>query len=227
VGLPEAVDAALRAQFSMLQYVCQEANPPEILRSLAIFVASAERGSAAPPLALMIAKKLDRSPGLDQRLRELGRQLKNSKSLREAFDVAGDAYKSIGLQRGGFAWKTARRLLSSILGPRILSVDVVPRAGLSHIEDAIAQQHLSLLTNDDDAEPAAVQLMGLYQTKGREVDAAVVILRSSDWYGRENEPMPDGSKLLYVLMTRARKKTVVLALGNPMKPLVAPLLTLE
>lgn len=226
VGLPDAVDAALRAQYAMLQYPCGEAQPEDVLRAMAIFVASAQRGNDAPPLALMIVKKIERPAGLTDRLAQLGDRLAKATSLKAAFEVASGAYDFIGLPRGASAWRSASRLLTNILGPRILLLEELPTAGLKHAHEAMEQQHLSLLTNDDATEPAPVQLMGLYQSKGREVDAALVLLRSSDWYGREPEPMPDGSKLLYVLMTRARKKTVVLTIGQPMKPLVAPLSTL-
>src|SRR5258707_714123 len=48
-------------------------------------------------------------------------------------------------------------------------------------------------------EKAPVQLIGLYQTKGREADATVVVLRSNDFYGTEP-----------AVLTRARHKTIVL-----------------
>jgi len=226
VGLPEAVDAALRTQYLMLQYTCGEASPEEVLRALAIFVASAERGKSAPKLARMIANLVDRPQSLTARLIEMGDQLSKAPSLKAALNVAARSYESLGLPRGASAWRNATKLLSSILGPRALSLEGLPPQGVGHIREAIEQQHLTLLTNENVSDVAPVQLMGLYQTKGREVDAAIVLLRSSDFYGSELEPMPDGSKLLYVLMTRARKRTVVLAIGNPMKALVAPLVDL-
>ena len=65
--------------------------------------------------------------------------------------------------------------------------------------------------------------MGLYQTKGREADATVVVLRSNDFYGTEPAPVPVGSRLLYVVLTRARHKTIVLLFGDEPPGLVAPL----
>ena len=70
--------------------------------------------------------------------------------------------------------------------------------------------------------------MGLYQTKGREADATVIVLRSNDFYGPERyEPFESGSRLLYVVLTRARQKTVVLLLGENIRPLIAPLAKLS
>ena len=65
--------------------------------------------------------------------------------------------------------------------------------------------------------------MGLYQTKGREADATVVVLRSNDFYGTERAPFPVGSRLLYVVLTRARHKTIVLLFGHEPPALIAPL----
>lgn len=226
VGLPDTVAAVLRAQYAMLSFGCGEAEFDDVLRALAIFVASAERGNEAPPLARMIAGLQPRPSSLTERLESVGSQLELAGSIGEAFSIASAAYDHIGLKRGASAWQTATRLMSSLLGPRALTVPGLPPAGISRIRRAVEQQHLALLTYDQEQSAAPVELMGLYQSKGREVDAAIVLLRSTDWYGREREPMSDGSKLLYVLMTRARKKTVVLAVGDVTQPLVVPLASL-
>lgn len=226
VGLPDAVDTALRAQHVMLRFACGEIDFDQVLRQLAIFVAACERGAQPPPLALIIARLRPRPAGLESRLQALEDSLVAATSLGKALDIAANTHSTVGLTRGGSAWKTADRLLRSLLGPRAIAAEAFPPQGVTHLEKELRTQHLSLLTYDNSEEPSAVQLMGLYQTKGREVDAAVVVLRASDFYGQEPEPMPDGSKLLYVLLSRARKRTVVLALGQPMKPLVAPLANL-
>jgi hypothetical protein len=58
----------------------------------------------------------------------------------------------------------------------------------------------------------------------READASVLVLRSTDFYGPERyEPFETGSRLLYVVLTRARRETVVLLFGDDPQPLVAPL----
>ena len=41
--------------------------------------------------------------------------------------------------------------------------------------------------------------MNLRQTKGREADATVPLLRPDEFHGCEAEPYPTGSRLLYVL----------------------------
>jgi DNA helicase-2/ATP-dependent DNA helicase PcrA len=48
--------------------------------------------------------------------------------------------------------------------------------------------------------------MNLHQAKGREVDVTILLLGNDEYHGDEGEPYPTGSKLLYVVMTRARKR---------------------
>ncbi len=73
----------------------------------------------------------------------------------------------------------------------------------------------------DAGDTGAIQLMNFSQTKGREADAAVLSYCSNDWYGPAAEPYDEASRLLYVSMTRARNRVVVMLPPNP-HPLVAP-----
>jgi DNA helicase-2/ATP-dependent DNA helicase PcrA len=91
----------------------------------------------------------------------------------------------------------------------------------------VTDRQVSLLTHSDVDDPADIQLMGLYQSKGREADATIVVLRGNDYFGKESEPMPVGSKLLYVVLTRARTKTIVLTLGSTLPSLIYPLAVLS
>ena len=79
---------------------------------------------------------------------------------------------------------------------------------------------------DSALSPREVQLMNLYQTKGREADATIVVLREGDFMGYESEPFPTTSRLLYVVFSRARHKIVVLLVGNRFHAAVAPLAAL-
>lgn len=226
VGIPDAVDTALAAQFAMLRFACEEVEFTEVLKSLAIFIAACERGNAAPPLALAVAGLRRRPDSLEARLQSLSASLTAAESLGEAVDIAANTHDGIGLTRGASPWHSAGRLLQGMLGPRALLAAGFPPQGVNHLEGKLIAEHLSLLTYNHEAEATPVQLMGLYQTKGREVDTSIIVLRASDFFGKEAEPMPHGSKLLYVLLTRARKRTVVLAIGSPMPPLVLPLVQL-
>lgn len=71
----------------------------------------------------------------------------------------------------------------------------------------------------------AVQVMNLHQTKGRETDAVIILCGDDDFHGYENEPFVDGSRLLYVILTRARKEITLIS-GNHPHALFAPIAAL-
>jgi len=98
-----------------------------------------------------------------------------------------------------------------------------PAAAVGQLQQEVARRRVALLTYEDAEGAAAVRLMGLYQSKGREADSTVVVLRSGDYFGKGSASMEAGSRLLYVLYTRARQRTVTLAFGSGLPDLIAPL----
>lgn len=223
IGLPDTVTSALQAQFEMLRFAADEGPPEAISRALAIFVTSTERGSAIPELARMIINQRSAPATLLLRLRGLSAALEAANNVAEMLEVAANAPAAIGLTRGERAWARGTALLRTLLGPRLCRADDIPAGTFDRLQESLRDQHVSLLTASDTEEAAAVQLMGLYQSKGREADATIVVLRGNDYFGREASPMPVGSRLLYVVLTRARSRTVVLTLGAQLPPLIFPL----
>jgi DNA helicase II / ATP-dependent DNA helicase PcrA len=226
IGLPESVTTALDAQHGMVAFAGGTTSWDEVRARLAVFVTSTERGKNAPELARMIigtgASVLPAT--LARRLDQLRLELTDS-DITAAADLAGQAHGVLGLPRGERQWRRAARLLRPLV---TRSARRATRAdgALTLLDLAVSQQRASLLTYATDADPVPVQLIGLYQTKGRETDATVVVLRSNDFYGTERSPFPVGSRLLYVVLTRARHKTLVLLFGDGLPPLVAPLANL-
>lgn len=218
IGLPESLSAALHTQYSMIAFAAGISPWEEVRRHLAVFVTSSIRGSNAPPLAYQI---LQATPGLlERRLASLRDQLREA-SLQDAPLLAAQAHHSIGLPRGHRHWDRAHQLLRPLVA-QSLRRGPDHATALKFLEQAVSERGVSLLTHEADGADTLVQLMGLYQAKGREADATVVVLRNSDFFGTEPPPYPDGSRLLYVVLTRARRTTVVLLFGTP-PPLVAPL----
>src|SRR5262249_11872467 len=148
--------------------------------------------------------------------------LAGSPSLTGAAEVAARAHTTLGITRGGRQSHRAAKLLRPLVA-RAARRASGTSAALGLLDRAVTRQRAGLLTYATDADPVPVQLMGLYQTKGREADATVVVLRSNDYYGTERAPFPVGSRLLYVVLTRARHKTIILFFGHEPPPLVAPL----
>jgi DNA helicase-2/ATP-dependent DNA helicase PcrA len=227
VGLPDSVTSALQAQFEMLCFAAGDGTTDAIRRGLGIFVTSTERGSAAPQLARMIAGQVAAPATLGARLTLLESNLASATSVSEVLELVAQVPDRIGLKRGGWAWTRSYAILRSLLGPRLCRAAAFPASGFDFLRERLTDQQVSLLTYSDAHDPADVQLMGLYQSKGREADATIVVLRGNDYFGREAEPMPVGSKLVYVVLTRARAKTIILTLGSPLPPLVAPLAALS
>lgn len=227
VGLPDSVASALQAQFEMLCHAAGEGTTDAIRRALGIFATSTERGGGAPQLARMIAGLVPASATLVSRLSQSESKLAAATSIPEALDLIAEAPEAIGLTRGGRAWARSTVILRALLGPRLCRAEKFPPGGFDSFRERLADRQVSLLTHNDVDDSADVQLMGLYQSKGREADATIVVLRGNDYFGKESEPMPVGSKLLYVVLTRARTKTIVLTLGSPLPALIYPLAALS
>lgn len=227
VGLPDSVTSALQAQFEMLCFAAGGGTTDAIRRGLGIFVTSIERGGNAPQLARMIAGQIAAPATLSARLTQLESSLISATSIPEVLDLVAQVPEGVGLTRGGRAWARSTVILRALLGPRLCRAATFPQGGFDFLRERLTDQQVSLLTYSDTDDPADVQLMGLYQSKGREADATIVVLRGNDYFGKESEPMPVGSKLLYVVLTRARTKTIVLTLGSPLPSLIDPLAVLS
>ena len=61
------------------------------------------------------------------------------------------------------------------------------------------------------------------QTKGREADSTILVLQSDEYHGREQAPYPRLSRLLYVVLTRARERAYI-AVPEGVHPLWSPLI---
>lgn len=227
VGLPDSVSSALQAQFEMLRFAAGDGTTDAIQRGLGIFVTSTERGGTAPQLARMIAGQVAAPTTLSARLAVLESSLVSATSVPKVLELVAQVPEGVGLTRGGRAWARSTLILRTLLGPRLCRAATFPPSGFDFLRERLTDQHVSLLTSSDTDDPADVQLMGLYQSKGREADATIVVLRGNDYFGNEAEPMPVGSKLLYVVLTRARTKTVALTLGSTLPSLIYPLAVLS
>ncbi|GIF48184.1 DNA helicase-2/ATP-dependent DNA helicase PcrA [Asanoa ferruginea] len=225
VGLPECLTAALEAQHAMLRFAARAEEWELVRQQLAVFVASSVRGKNAPDLAWMLLGRRAMPATLDRRLTEL-RDALLADQIGDAAQRAAAAHTALGLPQGEKHWQNAAQLLEPLVA-RASRRHADPAEALEHLAAAISDHRAGLLTHVVGEPAASVQLMGLYQTKGREADATIVVLRSSDFYGFERyEPFVNSSKLLYVVLSRARRRTVVLLFGDNPQPLVAPLIKL-
>jgi DNA helicase-2/ATP-dependent DNA helicase PcrA len=222
-GLSDALAGALDAQVAMLSYASGLGSWDDVLDAVAVFITSASRGKAVPPLALNVVHGTGPA-SLGQRLAELRSSLPSATDAASAIEAAHTAHTALGLPSKWSAWDDASRLLRTMhararreLGTRASS-QVIVRA----ITSAAREATIDSLT-DSTLDAHSVQLMNLYQTKGREADVTVVVLRQTDFLGVEREPFEAISRLLYVVFSRARIRIVVLLIGDQLPPAVAPL----
>jgi DNA helicase-2/ATP-dependent DNA helicase PcrA len=227
IGLSESLSAAVDAQVTMAQYAAGLRDWKAVLQYLAIFVTSAVRGNQAPALAHQILRTASASRTLQQRLEALQAGLDQADGLTSALQVAARAHQAIGLPNKASAWARAAQMLRPIYAAssraphgRHLRDEQV----LATLDRVVEDRRVAMLTEDTTENEAAVQLMNLHQTKGREADATIVILRSTDFFGtHRSEPFEEPSRLLHVVFTRARKRVVALLFGASFGPLIAPI----
>lgn len=212
VGLSEALGEALRAQLALLRFALGGRGGR---RELAVFVASNHRRHA--PLVDQIVNRSNEV--FEQQLRTLAVELRGAATpfdpQRLGSIIAG-AYAGLGKNRGQQAWVEAARrtcaAMSGMDGPDDL-------AGVE--EQLELARHRSLI-GDAGLRPHPVQVMNLHQTKGREADATILLLQDDEFHGYEGPPYPKLSRLLYVVMTRARERAH-LAVPARVHPLWLPL----
>lgn len=224
-GLSDALATALDAQTTMLRFRFGEATWEHVLESLAVFLTSAQRGSRVPVLATQV---LDGTgpQALRQSLDALRARLTASPSVDVVVREAREAHGILVLPQKSGAWQQAGILLS-VMNARAARVGRdLSEAQIAASISAEAREASYAALTDSALNPREVQLMNLYQTKGREADATVVVLREGDFMGHETEPFPNTSRLLYVVFSRARQRIIVLLVGSRWHAAVAPLASL-
>lgn len=225
-GLTDALACALDAQSTMLQFAVGLAVWGSVLDGLAVFISSAQRGPVVPQLALDVVRGTGAAT-LQARLVDLRLALEGS-TVGTALNVIDAAHEAIGLPSKSSAWKDASSLMATMHAR--IARRLRPGAAAQQIALALAgearEATFTTLT-DSVARPRGVQLMNLYQTKGREADATIVVLREGDNMGRAGEPWAEASRLLYVVFSRARSRIVVVPVGADLHPVVRPLARLR
>jgi DNA helicase-2/ATP-dependent DNA helicase PcrA len=108
------------------------------------------------------------------------------------------SYSRFGTIRGQETWTQAA--LRTKAAMRALT----DGGDIATVESEIEQARHAALVGNLQARPRRVQVMNLHQTKGREADVTILLLQPDEFHGREQEPYPLASRLLYVVLTRAR-----------------------
>jgi DNA helicase-2/ATP-dependent DNA helicase PcrA len=212
VGLSEAFGEALNAQMAMVRYAIERVSGR---RALAVFVASNYRRDTP-----LVAQIMERSNAAFERaLGDVAADLQAAGSPPDPARltaVVSGAYARLGTHRGQQTWAEASRRT------RV----AIKRLGDGEAFDTIVAdmeraRHDALL-GDAGLRPNPVQVMNLHQTKGREADATILLLQPDEYHGREGPPYPKLSRLLYVVLTRARRRAHIVV-PSGVHPLWEPL----
>lgn len=224
-GLNDALACALDAQVAMLGFAADSAAWEDVLLTLAVFITSAQRGKQVPQLARDVLDGTG-SKALQTRLSDLRDhlELQRDETVEDDLAIAAAAHQVLGLTSKSSAWAQAASLLRTMRAKaaRQSSRPATKQLIVRRIAAAASEAAASVLT-DVAVDPHEVQLMNLYQTKGREADVTIVVLRQGDFMGTEGEPFPTTSRLLYVVFSRARHRIIVLLIGDYLHPAVEPL----
>ncbi|MCM4082266.1 UvrD-helicase domain-containing protein [Paractinoplanes hotanensis] len=221
VGFTEANAEAIAAQHALLQFGLN-IDGANVRRALAVYVTANTRvkGGGLAPLATQMLDKSNLA--LESRLLTLARELRQAGTAAdgpeypELADIVAGAYARVGMSRGEETWARAMPQTRAAIGQL---------AGGSTFDDvsaALKAARNGALVGAGNQRPRAIQVMNLHQTKGREADTTILLLQDDEYHGRERPPFPTGSKLLYVVMTRARHQAHIVVPATP-HPLWRPL----
>lgn len=212
VGLSEAYAEALNAQAAMLRYALHGVPGRS---AFAVYVAANYR--AHTPLVQDIVQKTN--PVFERALSNVANDLlaaSNPLDVDRLADVVSGAYSRLGTRRGQETWTLAARRT---------------RAALRHLRDggpfSVVEAELeryrhSTLVGNGGLRPHPVQVMNLHQTKGREADVTILLLQDDEYHGKEGHPYPTLSRLLYVVLTRARRRAHIVV-PDRVHPLWSPI----
>jgi DNA helicase II / ATP-dependent DNA helicase PcrA len=225
IGIPEAQGEGVAAHLVLTRYGLGEATGEEARRALAIFLTACTRGRYAPQLALDLVNDGALPPLFEQRLHEVMADLVEAgrAGLGATAVAAADAWERLQLTRGNVPWRRAS--YGYLAAVRSVVARRSDAAGtLASLEREVAALRSGALITDGGIRSGLITLMNFHQTKGREADAVQLIYRDGDYLAdaRDSEPFVEPSRVLYVALTRARRRVAVILPRDP-HPLVAPL----
>lgn len=218
IGFGEAYGESLSAMVTMMAF-SQGLRPwEEVGSALAVALTASVRSREPPSLAVALSGGAALPAMLQRRIAKLRADLDNAgDDVIRLAELSAGAWEALGIASGRRAWSRAGRSLVSLTARYASNAaEAIERLAVS-VADLRNESFVEL----DSGDTGAIQLMNFHQTKGREADAVVLSYSSADYYGRGGEPYDEPSRVLYVSMTRAREKVIVLLPPSP-HPLVQP-----
>ena len=204
IGFTESYSDGLHAQFQLLRWALLRKTKAR--EALAVYLRSILRGRGANDQARAIVNKSNTvfEAALGGVVADLKAATDPTADIDAILDVLRAAHARLGFPRGEETWRLANRQLRR--AARLLEEDGNVDAVAAEVDRLRADSLVGIAA----ARQKPVQVMNLHQTKGREADTTVLVLQDDEYHGRESEPYPTGSRLLYVCMTRARERAHII-----------------
>lgn len=216
IGITDAHVEALIALTTLCAWGVGIATEADVRRDLATFITSCSRGKI-PDLALTLARGMSAGSEVEQGLIDLRERLEDaaSQTLGNLVKTACQGWAAIGVTRGERPWKRACSDFK-VLARRLVSHPSSPES-VRMLMSVVERRKPNALLEVDVTNTDPVQLMNFHQTKGREMDAVVLVYRSGDYFGpqTDDEPFEEQSRVLFVSLTRARQHVSVILPPEP------------
>jgi DNA helicase-2/ATP-dependent DNA helicase PcrA len=204
---------------ALTQYAYGEVDWSTVSVAFGTYLTACSRGPV-PPLARALAAGSPLPPVLHERVDNLRAAATTAAatSLSDVAEIAATAWASTGISGGEAPWERTAPSFKALARQSARG----PATQTANLVNAINDLRVGAMFESQRHRLPAVQVMNLHQTKGREADAVVILCADDDFHGHEDEPFVEGSRLLYVILTRARREVTVL-LGHDPHPLVSPI----
>lgn len=228
IGLPEAHGEAIIAMAKLVGFGLGAVEWSEAQLQIAVYLTAASRGREAPLVAKQLAGQVTGlNPVVQRGADAVIGSLKVAADRDELIDAAMEAWPRMNLTAGRSAWSRAAVSFAAIARRTMVGNTSAEKQSDDLLVACEEVQIESALTTDVPGL-GSTQLMNFHQTKGREADAVILVYREGGWVtkGSASEPFVSESRVLYVALTRARKRVVLLVPPTP-HPFVAPLAALD
>jgi DNA helicase-2/ATP-dependent DNA helicase PcrA len=223
IGIPEAHPEALSTLAAMCGYALGLTTSKEVRIGFASFLTASTRSPKPPELAVALASGKPLPPGFETGLKEFESELRKAKTgtIGELVTIASNGWKAIRITSGLRPWRRACLEFAGLARP-LSHLDVTPES-VRLLMSAVDRRKSNALIDHEVTGKGLVQLMNFFQTKGREADAVILVYRSGDYLADRaaSEPFEDASRVLFVSITRARQKVVIILPDYP-HALIAP-----
>ncbi|MFC1968064.1 UvrD-helicase domain-containing protein [Chloroflexota bacterium] len=221
VGIPEAHAEALTAMGTECGLAVGLNTPEDMSTAIATFLTAVTRGKRAPELAYALLGRMTIPGEIEEALEQLQAALNAAAdgTMADLASVAMRSWQGLRIRAGSKSWQHAAGHFRRIAYP--YRNRVVSEESVALLNEAVGRSRVEALIDLDYSERGRARLMNYHQTKGREADIVIHVFHDNDYFGPEEEPFEELSRLLNVALSRARERVIVLLPPNP-HPLVEP-----